>query len=69
MSALGHKADIGARPRDVGFTPESGHGSARWRCPLRAKSGHRNALSTNVPDRVLLGIVSEMPTCFGYSDN
>jgi hypothetical protein len=25
---------------DVRFTPESGHGSARWRCPLCAKSRH-----------------------------
>jgi hypothetical protein len=25
---------------DVRFTPESGHGSARWQCPLCAKSGH-----------------------------
>jgi hypothetical protein len=31
---------------DVGFTPQSGHRSARWQCPLCAKSGlmHRSNL-------------------------
>jgi hypothetical protein len=36
----GSKADISLSPTDVRFTPESGHGSARSRCPLCAKSGH-----------------------------
>jgi hypothetical protein len=49
MSALGQKrhsnrpireADIGACPRDVRFTPESGHRSLVCECPLCAKSGH-----------------------------
>jgi hypothetical protein len=26
--------------RDVRFTPESGHPSAQYKCPLWAKSGH-----------------------------
>ena len=39
---FGSKADIEGRQSDVRFTPESGHGSARSRCPLCAKSGHRH---------------------------
>jgi len=27
---FGSKADISQSPRDVRFTPKSGHGSARW---------------------------------------
>src|SRR5262249_30563889 len=33
-------ADIEVSPRDVRFTPESGHSSERFECPLRAKSAH-----------------------------
>ncbi len=37
---FGSKADMGACVRDVRFTPESGHGPGRQKCPLSAKSGH-----------------------------
>ena len=37
---FGSKADIGARPRDVRFTPKSGHWNSVSKCPLCAKSGH-----------------------------
>ncbi len=33
------KADIGARVKDVRFTPESGHTAGCTKCPLSAKSG------------------------------
>jgi hypothetical protein len=36
----GSKADIEACPRDVRFTPKSGHRLAGWQCPLCAKSRH-----------------------------
>ena len=35
-------ADIGVRPRDVRFTPKSGHRNSVVECPLCAKSGHRS---------------------------
>src|SRR5262249_25154273 len=38
---FGSKADIGARPMNVGFTPESGHWNSVGQCPLCAKSGHQ----------------------------
>jgi len=34
MSAMGQKADIGVRPRDVRFTPNSGHRLSALGCPL-----------------------------------
>ena len=37
---FGSKADIGGRLGNVRFTPKSGHRSARWQCPLCAKSRH-----------------------------
>ena len=37
---LGAEADISECLGDVRFTPKSGHGSARFRCPLCAKSRH-----------------------------
>ena len=37
---FGSKADIGARLRDVRFTPKSGHWNSVVECPLCAKSGH-----------------------------
>src|SRR6516225_1150009 len=37
---FGSEADIGARPRHVRFTPESGHSVAHLGCPLCATSGH-----------------------------
>src|SRR5262252_7950108 len=37
---FGSKADIGVRPRNVRFTPESGHWNPVVECPLCAKSGH-----------------------------
>jgi len=37
---FGSKADIGARPIDVRFTPESGHWNSAAKCPLCAKSRH-----------------------------
>ena len=40
---FGSEADIKPNSDDVRFTPESGRGSARSRCPLRAKSGPRIA--------------------------
>jgi hypothetical protein len=48
------KADISLSYRDVRFTPESGHRSARWQCPLCAKSGHRpySIISSARPVRV-----------------
>jgi len=42
-SGLRSKADILGSFRDVRFTPKSGHGSARSRCPLCAKSRHHRA--------------------------
>jgi hypothetical protein len=36
--------DTARRPRDVRFTPESGHSSARSRCPLCANSGHSSPI-------------------------
>src|SRR6516165_8662648 len=36
---FGSKADIGAGPRDVRFTPKSGHWNSVAKCPLCAKSG------------------------------
>ena len=39
--SLGSGTDISACPRNVRFTPESGHPSARLECPLCAKSRHR----------------------------
>src|SRR5262249_874747 len=38
---FGSKADIGACPRDVRFTPESGHCRPDEECLLCAKSGHQ----------------------------
>ena len=40
MSAFGGKADIQRNGPDVRITPKSGHGLARSRCPLCAKSRH-----------------------------
>src|SRR6516165_12668600 len=40
MSRFASKADIGARPVNVCFTPESGHWNPTVRCPLSAKSRH-----------------------------
>jgi hypothetical protein len=37
---FGSKADVTLLNVDVRFTPESGHRSAAWECPLCAKSGH-----------------------------
>jgi hypothetical protein len=42
MSA-GSKADIGALPINVRFTPESGHWLSVSTCPLCAKGGHEEA--------------------------
>ena len=41
---FGSKADVTLLDFDVRFTPESGHRSARWQCPLWAISGlmHRS---------------------------
>ena len=39
MSALGSKADIGARPINVRFTPKSGHRNSVVQCLLCAMSG------------------------------
>ena len=36
----GSKADIGVSPRNVCFTPKSGHWNSAAKCPLCAKSGH-----------------------------
>jgi hypothetical protein len=36
----GTKADIGSRPINVRFTPESGHRNSVVECPLCAKSRH-----------------------------
>jgi hypothetical protein len=41
MSALGQKRIIEARPRNVRFTPKSGHQFSALRCPLCANSGHQ----------------------------
>jgi hypothetical protein len=41
---FGSKEDIGACPRHVRFTPESGHELSAPQCPLCAKSGHFAAL-------------------------
>ena len=40
---FGSLADIGPRPRHVRSSPQSGHSSARFACPLSAKSGHCTA--------------------------
>ena len=40
---FGSKADIGARPVNVRFTPKSGHRNSAAECPLCAKSGHPTA--------------------------
>ena len=37
---FGSKADISECPRDVRFTPKSGHWLSVSQCPLCAKSGH-----------------------------
>ena len=37
---FGSKADIGARPINVRFTPESGHWDSAVECPFCAKSRH-----------------------------
>ena len=37
---FGPKADISECPRDVRFTPKSGHWLSVSQCPLCAKSGH-----------------------------
>jgi hypothetical protein len=37
---FGSKADIGALPINVRFTPKSGHWNSVVECPLCAKSGH-----------------------------
>jgi hypothetical protein len=37
---FGSKADIGARPIEVRFTPESGHWNSIEECPVCAKSRH-----------------------------
>ena len=39
---FGSKADIGARPRNVCFTPKSGHRNSVVGCPLCARSGHQS---------------------------
>ena len=36
---FGSKADIGASPIDVRFTPKSGHWDSAAKCPLRANFG------------------------------
>ena len=36
---FGSKADIASRPRHVRYSPQSGHSSARFACPLSASSG------------------------------
>src|SRR6516164_4836040 len=44
----GSKADIGALPINVRFTPKSRHRNSVTECPLCAKSGHRNGLAGNL---------------------
>jgi hypothetical protein len=39
---FGSKADIGLVAADVRFTPKSGHGSARFECPLCARFRHQH---------------------------
>jgi hypothetical protein len=41
---LGSKADIGGCPRNVRFTPKSGHWLSVSTCPLCAKSRHWHRL-------------------------
>jgi hypothetical protein len=41
---FGSKADIGACPRDVRFTPKSRHWNSVSKCPLCAKSRHTDML-------------------------
>jgi len=63
MSALGQKQTFGSRKRDVRFTPESGHGSARRQGPLCANRDisqshfyHSSAIAAgNVPEAALSG--------------
>jgi hypothetical protein len=44
---FGSKADIGASPHHVRFTPKSGHWNSDAKCPLRAKSRHGLRCSEN----------------------
>jgi len=48
MSALGQKADIAARPRNVRFTPESGHRDSAAKCPLCAKKADQVRCSKKI---------------------
>jgi len=43
---FGSLADIAGRSRHVRFTPNSGHHSDITECPLCAKSGNENAVSS-----------------------
>ena len=42
---FGPEADMNRSNRDVCFTPESGHSSARSRCPLWTNIRHRTVLT------------------------
>jgi len=48
---FGSDADIEMPRRDVLYSPESRHCSARWRCPLSART-RRTALQQNRPTRL-----------------
>ena len=49
----GLKADIGAHPRHVRFTPKSGHWNSAARCPLCAKSGQSAAQQSGLFDHLV----------------
>ena len=45
---FGSKPDVVIRPRHFCSCPDSRHSSARFACPLCAKSGHTNAFAPNL---------------------
>src|SRR6516162_580590 len=49
---FGSKADIGLAPVDVRSTPKSGHQRSEYRCPLCAKSRHRELGAHGCSERV-----------------
>src|SRR6516162_7666866 len=66
---FGSKADIGACPRHVRFTPKSGHWLSALGCPLCAKSRHQpphsitaSALASGLPSGASVSTCVRFPT-------
>src|SRR6516225_2990366 len=57
---FGSKADIGAPPINVRFTPKSGHRNSLTGCPLCATSGHMHCSNRDLLGEVLTNFCQQL---------